>query len=157
MKKILILFSLVIVATGVIISQTNSFAHDKAEKQDTSIVQTDSVSSQMVVEEAPVVDSGDAPKSNVLLGGEKKSGFSLLTIIRGLFGMFVLIMIAWAFSANKKHVDWKVIIKGLAIQLILAICILYVPFVAYAFEFVGKIFVKILDFTKLEANFYLAH
>ena len=155
MKKILILFSLVIVATGVIVTNFTSKAQDLVEKEDTAIIaQADTmIQSDGVVVEENVDKEADTSKSNILIGGNKKSGFSIITIIRGLFGMLVLIMIAWLFSANKKQVDWLVIVKGLAIQLILAICILYVPFVAYAFEFVGKIFVKILDFTKIGSEF----
>jgi CNT family concentrative nucleoside transporter len=153
MKKILILFSLVIILAGVIVSQTNSFAQEGTENNDSTVIQTDTATSDMVIEQTEITDSEEASKSNVLLGGGEKTGFSFLTIIRGLFGMFVLIMIAWAFSAKRKEVDWFVIIKGLAIQLLLAICILYIPFVAYGFEFVGKIFVKILDFTKTGSEF----
>ncbi len=43
--------------------------------------------------------------------------------------------------------DWKVVGIGLAFQLVLALLILYVPAVQIAFEFVGKVFVKVLDFT----------
>jgi CNT family concentrative nucleoside transporter len=87
------------------------------------------------------------------LKGSEKTGFSFITILRGLLGMLVLVLIAWLFSANRKGVDWFVITKGLAIQLLLAICILYLPFVAVFFEIVGKMFVKILDFTKVGSEF----
>lgn len=152
MKKLLILFSLVIVIAGVIISKTTVKAQEKIESQDSTIIQVDTVSDDKIVETIQD-DSTESAKSSILLGVPKKSGFSFLTIIRGLFGMFVLVMIAWLFSANRKKVDWLVIGKGLAIQLLLAIFILYIPFVAYFFEFVGKIFVKTLDFTKIGSEF----
>ncbi|PLX13810.1 MAG: Na+ dependent nucleoside transporter [Marinilabiliales bacterium] len=153
MKKLLILFSLVIVIAGVVITKTSVKAQEDITSPDSIIEQSDSMILQPEVVEEVVEDSPDALKSNVLLSGAKKSGFSIITILRGLFGMLVLVMIAWLFSANRKKIDWLVAGKGLAIQLILAISILYIPFVAYFFEFVGKIFVKILDFTKIGSEF----
>ena len=153
MKKILILFSLVIVSTGVILTNYSTRAQDVVGEKDTTIVQVEDQIEDNIVTESTVQDEKNTTKSTILLAGKKKSGFNILTIIRGLFGMVVLIMLAWLFSANRKKVDWIVIAKGLAIQLILAVSILYVPFVAYFFEFVGKVFVKILDFTKVGSTF----
>ncbi|MCK4631412.1 MAG: Na+ dependent nucleoside transporter, partial [Bacteroidales bacterium] len=61
--------------------------------------------------------------------------------------------IAFAFSTNRKAVSWRVVVTGLVIQVVLAACILYVPVIRLIFEFVGKIFVKILDFTKVGSEF----
>lgn len=153
MKKILILFSLVIVATGVIISKSAAKNDtDQIIQQDT-IVRIDSVLASKNIEESLVEEPNDTSKSNILIKKGLKSEFNLMTIIRGLLGMVVLVILAWLFSANRKKVDWVIVGKGLAIQLVLALSILYVPFVAYFFEFVGKIFVKILDFTKVGSEF----
>ncbi len=79
--------------------------------------------------------------------------FSLVKLLRGLLGMLVLIAIAWAFSKNRKAIPWKTVGIGLAIQLILAVGILYVPVIQTVFEFVGKVFVKILYFTNVGTEF----
>ena len=79
--------------------------------------------------------------------------FNLLTILRGMFGLLVIIAIAYAFSSNRKAVSWRVVVTGLVIQVVLAVSILYVPVIRFLFEFVGKIFVKILDFTKVGSEF----
>lgn len=78
---------------------------------------------------------------------------NLLTMLRGMFGLLVIIAIAFAFSTNRKAVSWRVVITGLVIQVVLAAGILYVPVIRFIFEFVGKIFVKILDFTKVGSEF----
>ncbi len=78
---------------------------------------------------------------------DAESAFSILTVLRGLLGMAVIIAIAWIFSSNRKAISWKVVGTGLGIQLVLALSILYVPFVQTFFDFIGKIFVKILSFT----------
>ncbi len=82
--------------------------------------------------------------------------FGITNILRGLFGMLVLIGIAWIFSANRRAVSWKLVAVGLAIQVLLAFGILQVPAVQYFFELVGKIFVVILDFTKEGTEFLFA-
>jgi len=80
-------------------------------------------------------------------------GFSLSSLIRGILGMFVVLFIAWIFSTNRRAIAWRTVIIGLSTQLVLAVGILYVPFIRLSFEFVGKIFVKILDFTKEGSTF----
>ncbi len=98
------------------------------------------------------VDS--VPLSNII---PEKAGFSfdLVRLLRGLLGMAVLIAIAYVFSNNRKAVNWKMVGTGLLFQLILAVGILYIPFVQVFFEFVGKGFVKILAFTGEGVNYLL--
>lgn len=81
------------------------------------------------------------------------SGASFESVIRGVVGMLIIIAIAWVFSAKRKNVDWKVVGIGLAFQLVLALLILYVPPVQVAFEVVGQLFVKVLDFTRIGSEF----
>ncbi|MDA3820202.1 MAG: hypothetical protein PF590_07075, partial [Candidatus Delongbacteria bacterium] len=89
----------------------------------------------------------DAPLEN--------QGFSIMGLLRGLLGMVVLLFIAWLFSTNRKAVSWRVVLIGLAIQGGLAISILKVSFVKTFFEFVGQVFVKILQFSQDGAEFLL--
>lgn len=94
------------------------------------------------------------PMSNII---PERVGFDfdLVKILRGMLGMVVLVGIAWAFSSNRKAVNWKMVGTGLLFQLILAIGILYVPFVQVFFEFIGKGFVKILTFTNEGVTYLL--
>jgi len=82
-------------------------------------------------------------------------GFNAGSLLRGMLGMLVLIAIAWVFSTNRKAIAWRVVGIGLAIQLLLAIGVLQVPFVQAFFEFVGGLFVKVLDFTKAGSTFLM--
>jgi len=77
----------------------------------------------------------------------QSSGFTFSTFYRGIIGMGFLIFISFLLSNNRKAINWKASLFGLLIQLILAIGVLKIPFVQSIFEFAGKIFVKILDFT----------
>tara|TARA_B100000427_G_scaffold41901_1_gene30566 strand:+ start:41 stop:1453 length:1413 start_codon:yes stop_codon:yes gene_type:complete len=77
----------------------------------------------------------------------QSSGFTFSTFYRGIIGMGFLIFISFLLSNNRKAINWKAASFGLLIQLILAVGVLKIPFVQAIFEFAGKIFVKILDFT----------
>lgn len=81
------------------------------------------------------------------------AGFSLESMVRGAIGMLTLLALAYAFSSNRKAISWKVVGIGLSIQLVLAIGVLYVPFVESIFKGVGQFFIHIMDFTKEGTNF----
>ena len=81
--------------------------------------------------------------------------FTFEGFYRGVIGIFSIVFLAFLFSANRKAINWKTVGVGLTAQLVLAIGVLKVPFVQAVFEFVGKIFVKILDFTAEGSEFLL--
>lgn len=91
--------------------------------------------------------------SNILLGQTITEGFSFISLMRGLLGIVVLLAFGFLFSTNRKAIPWKTVFVGLALQIALAVGILNISFVMWAFEFSGKIFVVILDFTKAGTNF----
>lgn len=80
-------------------------------------------------------------------------GFSFTSLWKGILGMFVLIVIAFLFSSNRKAVNWKKVGIGLSLQLLIAIGVLKVGFIKAIFDFVGKIFIKILEYTKAGSAF----
>jgi CNT family concentrative nucleoside transporter len=83
------------------------------------------------------------------------AGISFTSIWRGALGMASLIIIAFLFSSNRRGINWKTVGAGLSAQLLLAIGVLKVTFVQNMFEFVGGIFVLILDFTAAGSEFLL--
>lgn len=80
-------------------------------------------------------------------------GFSLNSLWRGVLGMFTLIFIAFLFSSNRKAINWKTVGIGLTFQLLIAIGVLRIGFVKTAFEWVGSLFVSVLDFTRAGSKF----
>lgn len=84
----------------------------------------------------------------------ENEGISVLSVVRGLIGIASIIALAWLFSNKKKHINWKTVGKGLLFQAILALGVLYIPFVQTFFEYGGKLFILILDFTK-EGSLFL--
>lgn len=151
MKKALVLFSIIIVFAGVIISQTSN-------KNESPTVIPDSTVQQNIVDENLLVETeatvGENKPNNTLLSkyGENK-GLSLKSVLRGLLGMLVLIFIGWIFSTDRKAINWKVVLIGLTIQVVLALSIQNIKFVTDIFQFVSNIFVLILDFTKVGSEF----
>jgi len=82
-------------------------------------------------------------------------GFSMTSLWKGVLGMLSLLALAFVFSANRKAINWKTVGIGIFAQLILAIGVLKVTFVKNIFEFVGGLFVKVLDFTRAGSEFLL--
>ena len=80
-------------------------------------------------------------------------GFTINSLWRGILGMFTLLFIAFLFSSNRKAINWKTVGIGLFLQLVIAIGVLKIGFIKSIFEFIGKIFVKILDFTQAGSKF----
>lgn len=80
-------------------------------------------------------------------------GFSINSLWRGILGMFVLVLISYLFSANRKAINWKTVGIGLGIQLMIAIGVLKVSFIQKVFESVGQVFVSILDYTRAGSQF----
>ena len=77
----------------------------------------------------------------------------LNNVLRGFLGLISLIFLAFLFSRDKKNINWSLVIKGLLIQLILAVLILKVPFIQNIFEWISSIFVIVLQFSKQGALF----
>ena len=76
------------------------------------------------------------------------TGITSESIIRGFIGLISLLLITVLFSRDRKNIDWSLVAKGLGIQMVFAILILKVSFISTGFEFVGKIFTKIISFTQ---------
>jgi CNT family concentrative nucleoside transporter len=76
-----------------------------------------------------------------------------MDILKGLFGLAVLIGIAWAFSLNRRAVDWKLVATGVALQIGFAALVLLVPGGRDVFDWLGQGFVKVLSFVGAGSSF----
>ncbi len=123
-------------------------------QQDTSkteIVQSASDTTKQEIQPTPA--GSKSSTANLLLSSQRKHTFNLMTVLRGFLGMLVLVALAVLLSKDRKNIPWKTVIAGLIFQIVLAVGVLYIPFVRAGFEFFGQIFVKILDFTKAGSEF----
>jgi len=124
-------------------------SHTTTSAQD-SITQNNSITQNEISQQQ---DDTAKTKQTAVVDLTDNPGISFKSFYKGVFGIIVLFLIAYLFSENRKAISWKVIVIGLIIQILLAIGILQVPFIQAFFEFIGKIFVKILDFTRDGTNF----
>ena len=154
-----------LVAKGTYIHQNNLLTLNYSSPKDTvrsyKIVEvTDSI---LTLSENETLYSFSAIKKSkeiATIEAENKilpsKGFSVNSLWRGVLGMFVLLIISFLFSANRRAVDWRKVGIGLSIQLIIAIGVLKVNFIQTIFNFIGSIFIEILEYTKAGSEFLFA-
>ncbi|WP_298541597.1 nucleoside transporter C-terminal domain-containing protein [uncultured Aquimarina sp.] len=120
-----------------------------------SITDSTLVLSKKDLEYSLVVKKEIAEVTPVVANNEliPNQGFSFTSFWRGVLGMLTLLIIAFLFSSNKKAINWKTVGLGVGFQLIIAIGVLRVPFVQTIFEWVGGLFVSVLDFTRAGSKF----
>ena len=82
-------------------------------------------------------------------------GFGIESLLRGVVGIITVLAVSYLMSSNRKKIDWKLVGSGLLIQFVLALSVLYVPFVGTLFELLGKAFIKLMDFTQAGVGFLL--
>ncbi len=154
-----------LVAKGTYIHQNNLLTLNYSSPKDTvrsyKIVEvTDSILT--LSENETIYSFSILKKSKEIAAIEAKNkilpskGFSMNSLWRGVLGMFVLLIISFLFSANRRAVDWRKVGIGLSIQLIIAIGVLKVNFIQTIFNFIGSIFIEILEYTKAGSEFLFA-
>ena len=84
-------------------------------------------------------------------------GFTFNSFLRGALGMFALLFIAFLFSSNRKAINWKTVGIGIGAQLLLAFGVLRVSFIQKMFDWVGKRFIDILNYTRAGSEFLLGN
>lgn len=77
----------------------------------------------------------------------------MIDILFGLFGLAVLIGIAWLFSNNRRAVNWRLVLTGIALQIGFAALVLRVPGGREVFNLLGNGFVKLLSYVTEGSRF----
>jgi len=91
--------------------------------------------------------------SSLALQQDKAMGISLESITRGAIGMVFLLLVCYLLSSNRKAIDWRLVISGTLIQLVFAVMVLKVDFVASGFDFASRKVVQFLNFSERGAEF----
>jgi len=76
-----------------------------------------------------------------------------MNIIRGLIGIFSMLLICYLLSNNKKKIDWRLVSIGMALQLTLALGLVKVPLVRSAFQIIVDFFVLVISGSDQAARF----
>lgn len=71
----------------------------------------------------------------------------------GLIGIAVIFMIAILLSSNRKAINLRLVFSGLALQVLIAVLVLRVPFITRFFEFLGRGLSKLQAFASEGAAF----
>lgn len=71
----------------------------------------------------------------------------------GVIGIILILAIAYLFSNNKKKINYRLVLSGLTLQILIAVLILRVTAVQHFFEFLGKGMQKIEEFAKKGVDF----
>ncbi|MFM6954157.1 MAG: NupC/NupG family nucleoside CNT transporter [Sphingobacteriaceae bacterium] len=71
----------------------------------------------------------------------------------GLIGIVVIFAIAFLLSNNRKAINYRLVLTGLVVQIVLALFILKVPIGKEIFSWLGAAVTKVLDFSQAGANF----
>lgn len=86
-------------------------------------------------------------------------GPDLMGFARGLLGLLTCVILAFLFSNNKSKINWKLVLSGIAIQILLGFIILnplklgFLNGVRSGFEFVAHGFSKVISFSDAGVNF----
>ncbi len=75
------------------------------------------------------------------------------SILFGIFGLLVLLSIAWLFSASKRKVDWRLVATGVVLQIAFATLVLMVPGGRDVFDSLSHGFVNILSYVAAGSKF----
>lgn len=80
-----------------------------------------------------------------------------MMILQGIFGLFMLIGIAWAFSEHRNRFPLKVALAGLALQFAIALAIFNVPGVENLFRLLNDAVTAISQATEAGASFVFGY
>ena len=72
---------------------------------------------------------------------------------QGIFGVLLILAIAFLFSNNKKNINYRLVLSGLGLQLLIGILVLKIPAVTSFFQLLGKAMGKIEQFSRQGAAF----
>ena len=77
--------------------------------------------------------------------------------LQSCFGLLALCVIAWLFSENKRRVNFRIVLSGLALQLILALVLIKLPGTQYIFLWLQKGVAALEESTKAGTSFVFGY
>ncbi len=77
----------------------------------------------------------------------------LLDRLRSVLGLFLLALVAWGMSVDRKNIPWRVVIWGISLQILFAFLILKTPIGTEVFGVMNTVVIALLGFTVDGAEF----
>lgn len=157
MKKLFLVFATVFfVFTSTLTAQDSNTTPQHDSLQHVSITETQtthSLHSNNTEEHSQKITQPNSLKHNEHITVIPSKGFSFYSLLRGLIGLVFLLFICYLLSAKKKAIDWKLVATGLGLQIIFALLVLKVNFVATGFDIISKKIVEFLALSDKGAEF----
>ena len=107
-----------------------------------------------------ILSLASTPAADFLLAGapaeallQEGGAAELLVRLRGLVGVVLLTVCAWAISVNRRRIPWRIVLWGLGLQFIFALLILRTPFGAGIFVAANDVILAAVGFTLEGARF----
>ncbi|WP_299679477.1 nucleoside transporter C-terminal domain-containing protein [uncultured Dokdonia sp.] len=94
----------------------------------------------------PLLSIAQTNQEPIALDPDLGIGLSFTSVGRGLLGMLFLIGVCYALSSNRSKINWRLVLTGLGLQLLFAILVLKVDFVATGFDWISR---KVVDFLNI--------
>jgi CNT family concentrative nucleoside transporter len=109
--------------------------------------------SQFLINTHYFISSFQDTLDNIAIDPDIGLGLSALGIARGIMGMAFLIAVCFAISSNRRQINWRLVLTGLVLQLVFAILVLKVDFVAAMFDWISNKVVAFLNIAEQGALF----
>ncbi|MGH7540986.1 MAG: NupC/NupG family nucleoside CNT transporter [Gemmatimonadota bacterium] len=77
----------------------------------------------------------------------------MIRLARGLLGLVFLLAVAWASSMHRRRIDWRLVAKGVALQVVFALLVLKTGVGRAFFATVNDVFVALIGYTNAGARF----
>lgn len=90
---------------------------------------------------------------NIALDPDFALGMSPSSIGRGLLGLVFLIGVCYALSSQRRKINWRLVGTGLALQMLFAVLILKINFIARGFDWISTKVVQFLNIAEEGALF----
>lgn len=80
-----------------------------------------------------------------------------IDLLRGLLGLVVMIGLCFVFSKKRSAINWRLVIVGIGLQIVLALLILNVPVLNRTFDGIAKGFRQVIQFTDEGSEFLFGY
>jgi len=97
--------------------------------------------------------AGNESNARIALAPGDGVGVSFHSVWRGLLGMGFLLLVCFLLSSKRRHIDWRLVATGLSMQILFAVLVLKVPFIASIFDWASSQVVTFLKFSEKGAEF----
>ncbi len=76
-----------------------------------------------------------------------------MQILMSLFGIFVMVLLAYGLSSSRSHIQWRTVVSGIILQFVFALFILKTDAGFWFFDGAKSAFASILNFTQAGSDF----